>query len=176
MVVDGGSQAGKGPQRTAPATKFTLQGPQSTATSTKLALQDPQSAAPPTKSALQGPQSTAPATISDIEPHVQKSQFTAPATKTDHAKDHHRLQSTAPATNSRGFPFACHENWSPSLKMRTARAHLRQSTLPQPAFRATLHREIAFGDFSTELLCEPAQPKQGRSESTLIEPGLLNLP
>ena len=46
IVVDGGSQAGKGQLSTAPATKFALQGPQRTA--------------------------PAPATVSENEPHVQK--------------------------------------------------------------------------------------------------------
>ena len=51
MVVHGGSQAGKGPQSTAPATKSALQGPQNTSkycTCHEIALQGPQRTAPAT--------------------------------------------------------------------------------------------------------------------------------
>ena len=172
MVVDGGSQAGKCPSSTAPATKSALQGPHNIA--------------PATKFALQGPQRTAPATKSENEPYAQKSWFIAPATKSEHAEDHHHIQSTAPATKSvhrhkatqTPIYCACHEK--PAVKsdhqvQKCARHHNESappsSTIPRPTFFARLcaeklHLEISERNFSASLCSQNARAQRACLDRT----------
>ena len=161
----GGSQAGgKGPQSTAPATKFA---PHATSRSTKhFACHDFWKRTTCPKVTIHSNSLTCHEIRACLRPPYPKhcachkyvytststcSDFPRLSRKADFSPPQHEA-SLAPATKGDHQVQKCARHHKESAPPSSA--------IPRAAIRATWRREIAFGDLRTELFCEPAQPKR----------------